>query len=140
VISAGSEPIAAIVNEVAPPTSSGFQQSTSYNTTLGGLVRANLPLVESSGADGWSTGLGIMNTGPTATTVSVTYFDPVTGAGIGTSQSTILQPNAFWGVYQPSAGLPSGSRASALVVAPGGRVAVICNEVNAASFMSYNGQ
>jgi hypothetical protein len=140
VISAGSEPIAAIVNEVAPPTSSGFQQSTSYNTTLGGLARANLPLVESSGADGWSTGLGIMNTGPTATTVSVTYFDPVTGAGIGTSQSTILQPNAFWGVYQPSAGLPSGSRASALVVAPGGRVAVICNEVNAASFMSYNGQ
>jgi hypothetical protein len=140
VISAGSEPIAAIVNEVAPPTSSGFQQSTSYNTTLGGLVRANLPLVESSGADGWSTGLGIMNTGPTATTVSVTYFDPDTGAGVGNSQSTILQPNAFWGVYQPTAGLPAGTRASALVVAPGGRVAVICNEVNAASFMSYNGQ
>jgi hypothetical protein len=140
VISAGNEPIAAIVNEVAPPTSGGFQQSTSYNTTLGGTVRANLPLVESGGVDGWSTGLGIMNTGSAPTTVSVTYFDPITGAVMGTSQSTILQPNAFWGVYQPAAGLPAGTRASALVVAPGGKVAVICNEVNAASFMSYNGQ
>ena len=136
-----TDPIAAIVTEVAPPVSgSAFQQSTSYNTAGGGLVRSNLPLVESAGQDGWSTGLGIMNTGTVATTVSVTYFDPVTGEGLGTSQATTLQPNAYWGVYQPISGLPSGSRASALVVAPGGRVAVICNETGAGIFMSYNGE
>jgi len=55
-------------------------------------------------------------------------------------QSLLLQPNAFWGLYQPVGGLPNGVRASAIVsTAAGGQVAVICNESNATSFMSYNG-
>jgi photosystem II stability/assembly factor-like uncharacterized protein len=132
--------LAAIVNEVAPANGSA-RQSTSYNTFGGSATSANLPLVESAGADGWSTGLGIMNTGSTATTVAVTYFDAATGAPIGTAQSQMLAPNAFWGLYQPTGGLPLGSRANALVTSnSGATVAVICNEVNATSFMSYDGQ
>ena len=134
-------PIAAIVVEVAPGSASGAQQSTSYNTFPGGISRANLPLVESAGSDGWSTGLGIMNTGTTSTTVTVNYYDIVTGAAVGTMQTQTLAPHAFWGLYQPSGGLASGSRATATVtVSFGGQVAVICNESNTTSFMSYNGQ
>jgi hypothetical protein len=52
-----------------------------------------------------------------------------------------LQPNAFWGLYQPNGGLPSGVRATAAVTTgSGGSVAVVCNESNAAAFMSYGGQ
>ena len=46
-----------------------------------------------------------------------------------------------WGLYQPTGGLPNGTRASAVVTTSGGgQVAVICNESNATSFMSYSGQ
>jgi hypothetical protein len=98
-------------------------------------------LVETTGADGWSTGEGIMNSGSAATVVTVTYYDTATGAHVGTPQSTSLQPNAFWGLYQPTGGVPGGTRASAVVTtSAGGQVAVICNEANTTSFMSYTGQ
>ena len=132
--------IAAIVNEVAPSTTPA-KQSTAYNTFAAGGSPLFLPLVESAGSDGWSTGEGIMNTGTSATTVTVTYFDTNTSAQVGTAQTMTLQPNAFWGLYQPSGGLPNGSRATAVVTtSAGGQVAVICNESNATSFMSYSGQ
>jgi photosystem II stability/assembly factor-like uncharacterized protein len=134
--------IAAIVNEVAPAGTSRAQQSTSYNTFSGGAATANLALVENAGSDGWSTGLGIMNTGTAATSVTVTYYDAATGTAVGTAQTnSALQPNAFWPVYQPDAGLPVGQRATAVVTTGiGGTVAVICNETNAISFMSYDAQ
>jgi hypothetical protein len=74
--------------------------------------------------------------------VTVTYYDAATGAPVGTAQTNAtLQPNAFWPVYQPDAGLPAGQRATAVVTtAAGGTVAVICNETNASSFMSYDAQ
>ncbi len=132
--------IAAIVNELAPSTGAA-QQSTSYNTFPTGFSRLHLPLVESSGSDGWSTGEGIMNTGTVPTTVTVSYYDTTTGVAVGTPQSQMLQPNAFWGLYQPAGGLPTGMRASAIVTTGiGGRVAVITNEASATSFMSYIGQ
>jgi hypothetical protein len=135
----GSVAIAAIVNEVAPSTTSA-QQSTAYNTFASGSTTLNLPLVESTGTDGWSTGEGIMNTGTVVANVAVVYYDTSTGAMLGTPQNISLQPNAFWGLYQPTGGLPGGDRASAAVHTLGGQVAVICNESNATSFMSYNGQ
>ena len=133
-------PIAAIVNEVAPPQGAA-QAFTSYNPFAAGSSSLNLPLVESAGADGWSTGEGIMNTGAAATTVTVTYHDSVTGAQVGSPQTMLLQPNASWGLYQPTGGLASGTRVSAVVTAgAGGQVAVVCNESNATSFMSYIAQ
>jgi hypothetical protein len=133
--------IAAIVNEVASSSNPAVQQSTAYNTFAAGSSSLHLPLVESAGADGWSTGLGIMNTGSASTAVTVTYYDAATGLTIGTPQTLTLAPNAFWGLYQPSGGLPNGTRASAVVTtATGGQVAVICNESNATSFMSYTAQ
>jgi len=133
--------IAAIVNEVASSPNPAVQQSTAYNTFAAGSSSLHLPLVESAGADGWSTGEGIMNTGTAATTVTVTYYDPVSGAQVGSAQSSSLQPNAFWGLYQPTGGLPIGARASAVVTTTsGGQVAVICNESNASTLMSYSAQ
>jgi hypothetical protein len=129
--------IVAIVNEVYNPNPGLF---TSYNTFPGGTAAANLPLVESAGADGWSTGLNIMNTGGQPSTVTVSYFDAASGAPVGLAQTQLLAPNAAWGVYQPTGGLPMGARASAQVTTSGGAVAVICNEVGTGTFMSYGGQ
>jgi streptogramin lyase len=133
--------IAVIVNETAPSATSA-KQSTSYNTFSGGLMTAHLALVESSGSDGWSTGEGIMNIGPGQTSVKVNYFDANSGLTIGTQQTVVLPPNAFWGLYQPTGGLPAGDRATADVSVTGviGAVAVIANESNSNSFMSYSGR
>jgi hypothetical protein len=132
--------MAAIVNEVTPATTSGPQQSTSYNAIAAGSSTVHLPLVESAGPDGWSTGEGIMNTGNTAVTVTLSYYDITTGASIGQAQTQMLQPDALWNVYQPNAGLPVGSRATATISAAGGSLAVTCNEQGQTTFMSYVGQ
>lgn len=131
--------LAAIVNEVAPGAGPAHQ-STAYNASIGGAATIELPLVESTGPDGWSTGEGIMNTGSTPTTVTVTYYDITTGTTVGTPQTNTLAVNAFWGLYQPTGGLPSGTRATAVITnSSGGVVSVITNESNANTFMSYNG-
>jgi hypothetical protein len=134
-------PLAAIVNEVAPAGAGSARQSTSYNTFSAGSGSLHLPLVENAGSDPWNTGEGIMNTGTSSTMVTVNYYDTVTGAVIGTAQTQTLAPHAFWGLYQPTGGLPSGKRATAVVTtSSGGQVAVICNESSSATFMSYDGQ
>jgi hypothetical protein len=82
-----------------------------------------------------------MNTGTSSTTVQVSYFDTSTGAAIGTAQVQTLAPHAFWGLYQPTGGLPTGTQATAMVTtSSGGQVAVICNESSSTTLMSYNGQ
>jgi hypothetical protein len=141
VIQSSTVLLAAIVNEVAPPGTGTARQSTSYNTFSSGSSALHLPLVENAGSDPWNTGLGIMNTGSASTTVTVSYYDAITGAPIGTPQTLALAPHAFWGLYQPTGGLPTGSRATGVVTtSTGGQVAVICNESSATTFMSYNGQ
>ena len=140
VIQSSTLSLAAIVNEVAPSSTSSMQ-STSYNTFSAGSATVNLPLVENGGSDPWNTGEGIMNTGTSSATVQVSYYNSATGAAIGTAQLNTLAPHAFWGVYQPTGGLPSGTRAAAVITtSTGGQVAVICNESNSTTFMSYDGQ
>jgi hypothetical protein len=141
VIQSSTLPLAAIVNEVAPAGAGSARQSTSYNTFSAGSATLHLPLVENAGSDPWNTGEGIMNTGTIGTTVTVNYYDAFTGAAIGTPQTQTLVPHAFWGVYQPTGGLPSGTRATAVITtSSGGQVAVICNESSSTTFMSYDGQ
>ena len=140
VIQSSTVSLAAIVNEVASSTTSA-KQSTSYNTFSAGSATLNLPLVENGGSDPWNTGEGIMNTGTSSATVQVSYYDSATGAAIGSAQVLTLAPHAFWGLYQPTGGLPSGARATAVVTtSSGGQVAVICNESSSTTFMSYDGQ
>jgi hypothetical protein len=140
VIQSSTVALAAIVNEVAPSSTSA-KQSTSYNAFGAGSATLHLPLVENADSDPWNTGEGIMNTGAASTTVTVNYYDTVTGGAIGTAQTLTLAPHAFWGLYQPGGGLPSGSRATAVVTtSSGGQVAVICNESSSTTFMSYDGQ
>src|SRR5450756_615397 len=141
VIQSSTVPLAAIVNEVAPAGAGSARQSTSYNTFSPGNATLHLPLVENAGSDPWNTGEGIMNTGSSSTTVQVSYYDSATGAAIGTAQLNTLAPHAFWGVYQPTGGLPRGTRAAAVITtSTGGQVAVICNESSSTTFMSYDGQ
>jgi Big-like domain-containing protein len=133
-------PLAAIVNEVAPSSTSA-KQSTSYNAFSAGSATLHLPLVENAGSDPWNTGEGIMNTGAGSTTVTVTYYNTSTGAAVGTPQTQTLAPHAFWGLYQPTGGLPSGTRATAVITtASGGQIAAVCNESSSTTFMSYDGQ
>jgi hypothetical protein len=140
VIQSSTVALAAIVNEVATSTTSAMQ-ATSYNTFGTGSSSLHLALVENAGSDPWNTGEGIMNTGTSSAAVQVTYYDTVTGAAIGTPQAQALAPHAFWGVYQPTGGLPSGTRATAVITtSSGGQVAVICNESSTTTFMSYDGQ
>jgi hypothetical protein len=133
-------PIVAIVNEVYNPNTALL---TSYNTFSAGSGTAHMALVEFKGSDGWSTGLNIMNTGGSTTTVTTTYYDADTGALISQVQNQVA-PNASLPIYQgvpPPAGLPAGTRATAVVAtSAGGQVAVICNEVGPGTFMSYGGQ
>jgi hypothetical protein len=141
VIQSSAVLLVAIVNEVAPAGTGPARQSTSYNTFTSGSGLLHLPLVENAGSDPWNTGLGIMNTGTGSTTVQVNYYDAMTGVAIGTTQLQTLAPHAFWGLYQPTGGLPAGSRSTALITtSSGGQVAVICNESSPTTFMSYNGQ
>ena len=134
-------PVAAIVNEVAPPSAQPTQ-STSYNTFAGGSPTLHLALVENAGSDGWTTGVGVMNTGSTTTHVTVTYYDAATGAALTPTQQTDLAAHAFYGPYQGApALLPPGQRATAVITTgTGGQIAVICNEQAAYGFMSYDGQ
>ena len=135
--------LAAIVNEVAPPVGTA-QMSTAYNTVSAGSAFVHLPLVENAGGDPWNTGEGIMNTGTSNASLIVYYYDASTGAAVGTPQMHTLAPHAFWGLYQPTNGLPSGKRATAVIISLPtpflGQVAVICNESSATTFMSYDGQ
>ena len=140
VVQSSTLKLAVIVNEVAPSGGS-TRQSTSYNTFRAGSGTLHLPLVANAGSDPWNTGEGIMNTGASITTVTVRYYDSGTGTALGTPQAQTLAPHAFWGLYQPSGGLPAGARATAVVTtSPAGQVAVICNESSATTFMSYDGQ
>jgi hypothetical protein len=134
-------PLVAVVNEQAPAGTGPARQSTSYNTFGTGSGTVHLALVENAGSDPWNTGLGIMNTGAVSTTVTVTYYDAVTGLPVGIAKTLALAPRAYWPLYQPTGGLPAGSRATAVVTtSTGGQVAVVCNESGPTTFMSYNGQ
>jgi hypothetical protein len=131
--------IAAVVNEIAPPGAGSGRQFTAYNMFLGGSTGINLPLVENAGSDGWSTGIGIMNTGVISGNVAIKYFDAATGALLSTKNVTV-PGHAFVSEYTPN-DLPAGTRASAqLSTAPTGPIVAIVNESNATSFMSYGGQ
>jgi len=135
-----SQPVAAIVNEVAAPTAgAAATQSTSYNTFDGGVSTAHLPLVENAGADGLTTGVGIENVGSSAATVTISYFDAGTG-NLLTQKTVDIAAGSFLGEYTP-ADLPTpGTRATALLSTSSSGLAVIVNEVGTGIFMSYDGQ
>jgi hypothetical protein len=130
--------LAAVVNETTPFAG----ELTAYNTVNGGVPTTHLALVTNRAPDGWSTGIGVMNTGAVPTEVTVTYYDAATGAPLAiASQKRVVAANAYWGIYQPDAGLAPGTRSTAVVTAAeGGRVAVICHEVGPGTLMSYNAQ
>jgi len=130
----GTVGIAAIVNETAP----GGTQSTSYNGEPAGSGYLNLALVENAGSDGWSTGLGIVNTTNASISFTLIYFDAQTGALIS-STSLSLPAHGYLGRYTP-ADLPAGKRATAWLSSATAGLAAICNEQGTGSLMSYNGQ
>jgi hypothetical protein len=134
------QPLVAIVNEVIG------SQGTSYNTIAAGIPIVHLPLVENA-YNGFSTGMGVENVGTGSATVTIVYYDPVTGAQVGTSPTLTLAPGAYAGVYQGpggDGGVASGTSATATLTvtnpSAGGKLAVIVNQQSSTSFMSYSGQ
>jgi hypothetical protein len=103
------------VNETAP----GGTQSTSYNAESAGSGYLNLALVENAGADGWSTGLGIMNITNATISFSLVYFKVQTGAFIS-STALSLPAHGYLGRYTPN-DLPAGTFASAWLTSTNSR-------------------
>jgi hypothetical protein len=90
---------------------------------------------------GYTTGIGISNTGTQSTTVTVTYHN-ADGTAVSPTRSQALAPNAFWALYQGEAStpLPSGFTGTATITTnPASRLAVTVNEVNGISgqFLTY---
>ena len=134
------QPLVAIVNEVIG------NQGTSYNMIAAGIPTVHMPLVENS-VNGFSTGFGVENVGTGSATVSVVYYDSVTGVQVGTGPTLTLAPGAFAGVYQGpggDGGIVAGHTATATLTVTnpggGGKLAVIVNQQSGTSFMSYSGQ
>ncbi len=134
------QPLVAIVNEVIR------SQGTSYNMIAAGIPTVHMPLVENS-VNGFSTGFGVENVGTGSATVSIVYYDSVTGVQVGTGPTLTLAPGAFAGVYQGpggDGGIAAGNTATATMTVTnasnGGKLAVIVNQQSGTSFMSYSGQ
>lgn len=134
------QPVVAIVNEIIGSL------GTSYNTIVAGVPTINLPLVENA-YNGFSTGFGVENVGTGSATVTVVYYDPVTGLQVGVGPTLTLAPGAYAGVYQGpggDGGVPAGTSATATLTVTnpsgGGKLAVIVNQQSSTSFMSYSGQ
>src|SRR5450759_729190 len=114
-------------------------QSTSYNGEPAASGYLNLALVENAGSDGWSTGLGIVNTTNAPISFFLTYFNAQTGVLI--SQTSLSLPaHAYLGRYTPADLTTPGTRATAWLFSTTLGLAAICNEQGAAALMSYNGQ
>jgi hypothetical protein len=128
-----SVPLVAFVNQEIPG-GDGSGYSALPDPATGPTVYA--PTILNNAYGGYTTSLGITNTGTGTTTVSVTY-DKLDGTAIvGPTKS--LAPNAFWGLYQGEAGTPlaAGFAGTATVSTnPPSSLAVIVNEIN-----SQNGQ
>jgi hypothetical protein len=89
------------------------------------------PAVMNYAFGGYTTGMGITNTGTGATTVTVTYHDQA-GIVAGTRTRT-LAANANWGLYQGEAGtpLPQGFAGTAVLTTnPPQPLAMVVNEVD----------
>jgi hypothetical protein len=134
------QPLVTIVNEIIGNV------GTSYNTIAAGVPTISLPLVENA-YNGFSTGIGVENVGTGSATVSIVFYDPVTGAQIGVGPTLTLAPGAYAGVYQGpggDGGVPTGTTATAVLTVTnpsgGGKLAVIVNQQSSTSFMSYSGQ
>jgi len=131
----GTVGIAAIVNETAP----GGTQSTSYNGEPAASGYLNLALVENTGSDGWTTGLGIVNVTSASVSFTLTYFNAQTGALLS-SASLTLAAHAYMGPYTSADLTAAGTRATAWLSSSTPGLAAVCNEQGTRSLMSYNGQ
>jgi streptogramin lyase len=136
-----SQPLAAIVNEIAAPAAAGapVTQSTSYNTFAAGTAAAHLPLIENAGLDGLTTSIGIENVGANVATVKIDYYNATTGSLL-LERQLMIPPGSFVGVYTPDDLSMPGTRATAVIRADSASLAVIGNEVGPGVFMSYNAQ
>jgi hypothetical protein len=130
-------PLVAFVNQEIPG-GDGSGYSALPDPQTGSTVYA--PTILNNAYGGYTTSLGITNTGLGATTVSITYHQLDGTAIAGPSKS--LASNAFWGLYQGEAGtpLPANFAGTATVsTSPASSLAVIVNEINSQSgqFLTY---
>jgi hypothetical protein len=131
-------PIALTVQEVSTPKQTGM----GYNGFSTGTTRVSVPLVFKNANQGWDTGVQVQNLGTVPTSISISYFNEV--SGLLASESEVAQPGDSVTFYQPAnATLPAGLVGSATVTSDGQPIVAIINEVNylrgGDASMSYEG-
>ncbi|MCL5960378.1 MAG: M4 family metallopeptidase [Chloroflexi bacterium] len=126
-----NSPVKVEVNETGPGGKAmGYNGSATASTTL------YLPVVLDNAYGGWTTGIGLRNTSPTAASVTIQYYN---SAGIQVaSETATVDGNGYWGNYQGGK-LGSGFAGSAIVSSTKSVVAIV-NEINTSGgSISYNG-
>src|SRR5207253_1936375 len=98
ITSTSNQPLAAIVNEVGPNA-----QFSSYDAVPGGSTTLNAPVMLNGGYGGYYTGMGIQNTGGTAGTVTVKFYDG-NGNHVTPDVTASIAANAYLPLYQGAAG------------------------------------
>jgi probable HAF family extracellular repeat protein len=131
-ITSTGQPLAAIVNEVG---NGGF---SSYSALTAGSSQLAAPVALNNAFGGYFTSMAIQNTGSTAGTVTITYYD---SAGVPTVKTIPIGANGSVGVYQGDATLgpaPGSYTAKLSSTVP---IGAIVNEVfqpRPSLFTTYN--
>ena len=141
VVSSQGGDIVMVVNEAGNQTASGAAQSGTYaalsvdpamsHNSIGLPVMAN-------GGGGFVSGATLLNTGDTAVTGTIRYYNR-DGTGVGSAQSFQIAAHASLPVFQGAVGLPAGFVGQAIISldGAGGGVMVTTNVQSASLFYTY---
>jgi len=133
------QPVAAFVNEFAP----GNSDATSYtgiHLPSGAGSSLYVPTIANSAYGGYTTGIGLVNAGTVATSLTINYRDG-TGSVVKTQTLNGVAVGAYQALYSGDAGLglPAGFAGTATITSSAGAVAAIVNETGpGGQFSSYD--
>jgi hypothetical protein len=131
-ITSTGQPLAAIINEVG---NGGF---SSYVAATAGSNQVQAPVALNNAFGGYFTSMGIQNTGGTAGTLTITYYDT---AGAPTVKTTAIPANGSIGIYQGDAALGPAPGSYTAKLSSDVPIAAIVNEVfqpTPSLFTTYN--
>jgi len=108
-----TQPIVSFVNEFAPSASADATSYTGIDAITGTGTTLYAPTIVNNAYGGYTTGIGLLNAGITATDVIITYRD-ASGALVKAQTLSALPAGAYQGLF-------SGDTTLGLPVSPGRR-------------------
>ena len=135
-----NQPIAAFVNEFPPGGAGDATSYTGIQLPDGAATTLNAPAIANNAYGGYTTGIGLINTGTGPTDIQIVYRD-TSGSVIKTTTQTGLPAHAYSAYYtgDVALGLPGGFAGTATVVSSAQPVAAVVNEVGPGGrFSSYD--